>query len=318
MVSIRCDESNWHTGLACRGLIAAILLNGAALAATQHDSRHSSTPAPKAAQDPPKSASPASTQAPEPYVYPYSCERPKSAVEDNLCIARQSADAAKEQAVWAYNTFLIGAVGIPLVILTFGATAGATWASHRSADAAVRQAIIAQKALPRSWLYIEFSPQTGPKVDYDAAGLLKIPIWIRNYGAIPSTILSIKASFYITGYGTHISKSPFRIATTPFEIGGISIPDCIEDTSTILDYKFAGTTIAAGGEVSEERMFGFTIPTPQHTPGEWHGRQKFLYIVLCYSDPYGSNRETGYLGRLGRSNDLFIIQISDERYSYHR
>ncbi len=317
MVSIRGVKSNWGAGLAFGGLIVALLLNGVTLAATQHDSRHSSTPAQKAAQDPPKPAPPASTQAPEPYVYPYSCERPKSAEQDNLCIERKAVDAAEKQAVWAQNTFWLGVAGTIFVILTLAATSLSTWASKRSADAAVRQAELAQKALPRSWLYIELTPQDRPQVDYGPGGSLKIPMWIRNYGTIPGTIVSIETGLYVTGYDAHMPEYPFRIVTTPFEIGGSCIPDCIVECPTLLDYKYKGTTIAAGSGVPDEHIT-FGIPAPQRTPREWRGKQKFLRMIIRYSDPYGSHRETGYLGQLGRSNDLFIIQISDEQYSYYR
>lgn len=189
MVSVRCAQGNWCAGLALGGLIAAILLNSEVLAANPQNHDHGRAPAKSATQQPPPPAPPASTQIPEPYVYPYSCERPKSAAEDNLCIARQAADAAKEQALWAYNTFLVGVFSVPLIILTFAATAGATWASKRSADAAVKQADIAKQTLSvsqRPWLFVEVG-ETDPMQIVSTVGFfLDFRLEVTNTGASPA------------------------------------------------------------------------------------------------------------------------------------
>lgn len=189
MVSVCCAEGKWCAGVALGGLIAVFLLDGAASAATRQDRGHGSAPPQKAAQQPPPPAPPASAQAPEPYVYPYSCERPKSAEQDNLCIARQAAAAAKEQALWAYNTFLVGAFGIPFIVLTLAATAGAAWASKRSADAAVKQADIAKQTLSvsqRPWLFVE-AGETDPMQIVSIVGFfLDFRLKVTNLGSSPA------------------------------------------------------------------------------------------------------------------------------------
>jgi hypothetical protein len=187
MVSVRCAESNWRTGLALGGLIAALLLHGAALAANPHNSGHGSAPAKNAAQQPPPPAPPTSAQTPEPYVYPYSCERPKNAEQDNLCIARQAADAARRQIVWAERTFWLGVVGIPLVTLTLGATAIAAWASHR-------QSLIARKTLSaslRPWVKAELV-LCGPIVWTDQGGSIMLVVKMVNVGNVPALGVDIE------------------------------------------------------------------------------------------------------------------------------
>ena len=124
-----------------------------------------------------------------PCVYPYSCERPKNAEQDTLCIARQAADAAKEQALWAYNTFLVGMFSIPLVIFTFAATAGATWASKRSADAAVTQADIAKQSLSvsqRPWLFVEVDVIEPMQILSPVGFYLNFKFRTDNIGATPA------------------------------------------------------------------------------------------------------------------------------------
>ena len=76
------------------------------------------------------------TGRPAPYQSPTHCEHPESAEQENLCIARRASSAAEDQAYWARRNFWIGVAGTFFVVLTFLATAGATWAAQRSALAA--------------------------------------------------------------------------------------------------------------------------------------------------------------------------------------
>jgi len=190
----RWNKSNWGTRLVCGGLIIAFPLNGTALAARQQDRGHSGAPAKNAAQQPPAPAPPAGAQAPEPYIYPYSCERPKSAEQDNLCTARKAADAAEKQAVWAQNTFLLGITGTFFVILTLAATTVATWASKRSADAAVRQAEVARRTLSaslRPWVKAELVLR-GPIVWTNQGGSIMLVTKMINIGNVPALGVDIE------------------------------------------------------------------------------------------------------------------------------
>jgi hypothetical protein len=139
--------------LALAGSVAAIIMCGAAAPAPKHvgAAGHAAKPVEQATAATPKPA--------KPYVYPYACDRPLSAQQDNLCLQRRAIETADK---WGRLTFRVGlaiAVGLFLTLLV---TAAATWSATKSAVAAVRSARIAEKALARATLAAE-STQGEPR-----------------------------------------------------------------------------------------------------------------------------------------------------------
>lgn len=189
MFSIRGAKSNWRSGLARAGLIASLLLGSVTLAADQHDGSHSSTPTERATQQPPLPAPPTNAQTSEAYIYSYSCERPKNAEQDNLCTARKAADAANQQVVWARNTFWLGVAGTFFVILTLAATSLATYASLRSAAAALSSVRVSEKTLAvsqRPWLFVEIGKIELMQVISKEKFYLNLELSIKNIGNTPA------------------------------------------------------------------------------------------------------------------------------------
>lgn len=136
MVFVRRYEGHRRTYLAVGGLAIVLLLGVATSAASEENAGNSSPPAQNATQQPPPPEPPPSSQEPKAYIYPYSCDRPKSAEQDNLCIEREAVKAARKQVIWAERTFWLGVAGTFFVIMTLGATTYATFIADRGAKAA--------------------------------------------------------------------------------------------------------------------------------------------------------------------------------------
>jgi hypothetical protein len=123
--------------------MVAVLVCGAAAPGHKQAAKANEPPAPTAA---PANAVPA-PKLPKPYVYPYACDRPLSAQQDNLCIQRRVAETADK---WGRLTFRVGLAIAVGLFLTFLATAAAAWAAARSANAAEWSARASAKALAKA------------------------------------------------------------------------------------------------------------------------------------------------------------------------
>lgn len=127
------------------GLMAAVIVCGGA------------APGPKPTAKGGEAASqPAPPRPPKPYVYPYSCERPTSASQDNLCLERQAIDTNDKWARLSFRAELAIAIGLFLVAL---ATAVAAWALARSAGAAEKSARLAERAIAEAAARTEAEPK---------------------------------------------------------------------------------------------------------------------------------------------------------------
>ena len=140
MVPIRRHARHRRSYAAIGGLVLDLTVCHAALAVnggTDQGDGQPNAPANEATGKSPKPlpVTPV-TEAPRAYVYPYSCEHPQNAQQDNLCIERKAAKAAEDQAKWASYTVIVGIAGTVAVVLTLIATTIAAWAAHRGADAA--------------------------------------------------------------------------------------------------------------------------------------------------------------------------------------
>jgi hypothetical protein len=123
--------------------IIAVIVCGAAAPPHKHAARASEPATP--ASEPANAV--AAPKLSKPYVYPYACDRPVSAQQDNLCIARRAAETADKWGRLSFRAGLAIAVGL---FLTFMATVAAAWAAAKSAKAAERSARISEKALARA------------------------------------------------------------------------------------------------------------------------------------------------------------------------
>jgi len=96
----------------------------------------------------------------------------------------------------------------------------------------------------------------------------------------------------------------------------------VECKFTFSPYIFDGTTISpnqTAPEESKKRMIRVVYPSwKQYGHSTLKGKEKYIFIVIKYSDPNGIDRETSYLGCVSANNYEQIVQSNDPRYSYHR
>jgi hypothetical protein len=217
VVPVRRHARNRNAYLACGGLVLAVVTS-AASAADQQSGSHDSAPGQEstASPQPPEPAS--SAPLPTAYVYPCSCEHPKDAEQDNLCIQRRAAKAAYSQAVWAARTFWVGVGGTIAVVVTLFFTAVAARAAQSAADASTRQANLAelaQTSLERPYVFVaEITLHI--RVDEIVPGYraaLAHPPEVKynfvNHGRTPAIVVNVSQSIIIT-YCEEPSPKPDR------------------------------------------------------------------------------------------------------------
>lgn len=213
MVLLRGDAGARRSyGAAARAglIVLATCIALVALSGGVYGKDDSSAPTDSAQSQPSKSSPAVSIgKTPSRYVYPYRCEHPKDAEQDNLCTGRKAADAAVDSAILARNTFYIGVIGTAAVLCTLIATAWAAWAAHRAANAA-KEAANALPIVERAYVYPVILT-AGPlndvistarvfylnegKEDVPAAETAEITFHIKNFGKTPAIIKGIFAEF---------------------------------------------------------------------------------------------------------------------------
>jgi len=153
----------------------------------------------KAADKQPPAATLLQEVPPKPYIYPYSCDKPQSSEQDNLCIERRAAKAAEDQVNWSRYTFYIGCFGTAAVVATLVVTAIAARAAQTAAEATVlsvqaaqRSAVAAETAghVERAWLFCDdIQTIEGSNVQFrgnSSEGYIFVIVWY-NGGRTPAT-----------------------------------------------------------------------------------------------------------------------------------
>jgi hypothetical protein len=124
-------------------------------------------------------------------IYTYSCAKPADENQENLCIEREAAKAAVQQAAWARWTFILGLIGTGIVLATIFYTRRSVGAAISAANAAERAADIARSQYrPIVLLSINQS-----EIDYaqraDKTLFPTVSYTLRNVGKSPAHIIAV-------------------------------------------------------------------------------------------------------------------------------
>jgi hypothetical protein len=215
-----------------------------------------------------------------------------------------------------FTAVLSGVSVIQLRLLMRGETiaTNTAQAAKDSADAAQKSANAAIAMVPRAWLYVEIDPLSRPKVSYITGfvgeGLrsfnVEIPIKIRNVGKAPALIKEIKSSLFVP-------KSMSFPTNPPNSLEG-DIPELSKAEDGTWLANMAGQLIINESDASPVFTPSFFFPRQPDFKAHIEGLPKWIYIVIRYSDPAGSDRETSYYAQVGLGGGLTIIP--NDKYTY--
>jgi hypothetical protein len=211
----------------------------------------------------------------------------------------------------------------------------------RAANEAARLATAAEKNIPRAWLYISF-PKTVPALPQTVPGQnagdfvpcnqgsgefsfspfpcierldhpnrtrsyrIYVSFSIDNQGKIPATIESAEAHLFT------FDPNVFGFNDLPFDkfgrlLRGISVYDAVG-----LD-EMSGITIRSDSSANSPKMAYFLILSQIDTGEHFMFFDKWIDIVIRYRDPYGSDRQSGYMAKVGSAG---IRTVADDSYTY--
>ena len=175
------------------GWLMLVMLSVAPASADQARQGDSQAPTYETAQHPPPPASVASDPSARPDIYPYSCEHPQHADQENLCIQRRAVKVAEKQATWAKFTFIIGCAGTAAVVATLAFTAVAARATQDSVK-------VAERALTQTERAFVYPAEVRPASHLDASNSAvwwSFRIVWKNSGSTPTRNLRLWTSRYL-------------------------------------------------------------------------------------------------------------------------
>ncbi len=250
-------------------------------------------------------------------------------------ITRQS-NAAVRQANAAFITAWIAAIALAASIVA----GGGVWFTYQEAR---RQADAAEKVIPRSWLYVElptredFLEQLKSAIDVPWQGCsppphfemnfppfkcvdrfdnkdgtrsyaLTLQAFIHNYGQIPATVKSAEGYLFFTPD----PNKRFPSGEIPFTAEGNLERGIVCVKSSSIE-NLNGAMIGAGHKIETPEGWTFVVRNQV-------GSQNFgffvvwIWLIIKYNDPYGVERETGYMVKIHRGNEIGIV---NRRYTYN-
>lgn len=154
MVSLRSYARDWRL-FAAAGIALAVV--GTASAQKQHPDKGRVQGAEAQQEAPPPVAAPVPPPV-SPKIYEGDCRQLKSRDDANLCIARDSAEAAKDQASWARTSGIATWAGVAIGTFTLIAAGAAALYAKEAAIETKRGADVAEEAFrdfERPWIFVE-------------------------------------------------------------------------------------------------------------------------------------------------------------------
>lgn len=236
--------------------------------------------------------------APAAYAYPYACDQPKDAEQDNLCIEREAATAARDQAKWALGAFLLGIISLGLIAATVVFTKDAAEAASKAAKAAEK----ALNDLERPWLYLEsvgFKRReiTGTAWD-NSEKITPYAYWIditfRNGGRMLAEV--IKIEFRVVDKGQMTPMPDFSQPLAPLNF----------------EKKFV-----LPGKAGKSGQFGVPIPAYNEGPHDPGVPQLVIYGRLQYRGLISDGHETGFTIEPWFIGGAWVTYGGDA-YNYHK